>query len=229
MQDSDDISIGIIGLAEWEIPEDQTGRGLTLQTTRGPINTIVHHDPDRPANRGVIWVGGARGGLDGPAGGLYRIVGEELSPGITSLRIDYREPGELIECVMDTLAGVSFLTGTGHSDILLVGHSFGGAVAIKSAPFSDKVKGVIAMSSQTYGATDVSEVSPRPILLIHGEDDIVLSPQCSQTIFDWAEEPKEVIFMPATGHGLRETSEEVTAKVKSWVVNHLYLPDEAPK
>ena len=85
------------------------------------------------------------------------------------------------------------------------------------------------MSSQTYGATDVSEVSPRPILLIHGEDDIVLSPQCSQTIFEWAEEPKEVIFMPATGHGLRETSEEVTAKVKSWVVNHLYLPDETPK
>ncbi|SVC41969.1 uncharacterized protein METZ01_LOCUS294823, partial [marine metagenome] len=30
MQDSDDISIGIIGLAEREIPEDQTGRGLTL-------------------------------------------------------------------------------------------------------------------------------------------------------------------------------------------------------
>ena len=77
--------------------------------------------------------------------------------------------------------------------------------------------------------TKFSEVSPRPILLIHGEDDIVLSPQCSQTIFDWAEEPKEVIFMPATGHGLRESSEEVIEKGRSWVVNHLCLPDEVPE
>ena len=90
-----------------------------------------------------------------------------MAPGITSLRIDYRDAGELTECVMDTLAGVSFLSGTGHTDILLVGHSFGGAVVIKSAPFSEYVKGVIALSSQTFGATEVSDVSPRPLLLIH--------------------------------------------------------------
>jgi hypothetical protein len=80
MQDSDDISIGIIGLAEWEIPEDQTGRGLTLQTTRGPINTIVHHDPDKPANRGVIWVGGARGGFDTDPQPGRRILREHPLP-----------------------------------------------------------------------------------------------------------------------------------------------------
>ncbi|GIS65263.1 MAG: hypothetical protein CM1200mP3_15110 [Chloroflexota bacterium] len=50
---------------------------------------------------------------------------------------------------MDTLAVVSFLAGTGHTDIVLVGHSFGGAVVIKGAPFSENVKGVIALSSQT--------------------------------------------------------------------------------
>ena len=161
--------------------------------------------------------------------GEYKALGKDLAPGITSLRIDYRDPGELTECVMDTLAGVSFLSGTGHTDILLVGHSFGGAVVIKSAPFSEHVKGVIALSSQTFGSTEVSDVSPRPILLIHGEDDIVLSPQCSQTIFDWAEEPKEAIFMPATGHGLRETSEEVTEKVKTWILEHLYLPGDIPQ
>ena len=136
MQDADDISIGIVGLGEWEIPPDQTGRGLILQTTRGPINTIVHRDPEKPAHRGVIWVGGARGGLDGPAGGLYKDLGKDLAPRITSLRIDYRDAGELAECVMDTLAGVSFLSGTGHTDILLVGHSFGGATSIHSA-YSD--------------------------------------------------------------------------------------------
>ena len=75
----------------------------------------------------------------------------------------------------------------------------------------------------------MSDVSPRPLLLINGEDDIVLSPQCSQTIFDWAEEPKEAIFMPGTGHGLRETSNEVTDKVKTWIVEHLYLPGDIPQ
>ena len=229
MQDSDDISIGIVGLGEWEVPSDQIGRGLILQTTRGHIKTIVHHDPKKPAHRGVIWVGGARGGLDGPAKGLYKALGKDLAPGITSLRIDYREAGVLTECVMDTLAGVSFLSGTGHTDIILVGHSFGGAVVIKSAPFSENVKGVIALSSQTFGATEVSDVSPIPLLLIHGEDDVVLSPQCSQTILDWAEEPKEAIFMPATGHGLRETSEEVTTQVKTWILDHLYLPGDMPQ
>ena len=83
MPESDDISIGIVGLGEWEVPSDEVGRGLILQTTRGPINTIVHHDPEKPAHRGVIWVGGARGGLDGPAGGLYKALGKDLAPGIT--------------------------------------------------------------------------------------------------------------------------------------------------
>ena len=102
-------------------------------------------------------------------------------------------------------------------------------MVIKSAPFSENVKGVIALSSQTFGATEVSDVSPRPLLLIHGEDDVVLSSQCSQTILDWAEEPKEAIFMPATGHGLRETSEEVTTRVKTWILDHLYLPGDMPQ
>ena len=41
MEESGDISIGIVGLSEWDIPEGQIGRGLRLQTTRGPIDTIA--------------------------------------------------------------------------------------------------------------------------------------------------------------------------------------------
>ncbi len=72
---------------------------------------------------------------------------------------------------MDALAGVSFLTGTGHSEIALVGHSFGGAVVISAAPFSESVKAVAALSSQTYGAQGAARVSPRPLLLAHGAAD----------------------------------------------------------
>ena len=130
-------------------------------------------------------------------------------------------PNDLIECVMDTLAAVSFLVGTGHQDLILVGHSFGGAVVIKSASFSDQVKSVIALASQTAGATEANLVTPRSLLLIHGDEDIVLSPLCSQTIYDWAEEPKELFLLSGAGHSFRETEQELTEKVEQWIRNVL--------
>ena len=221
-----DRSIGITGLSEWDVGEDQVGRGLLLVTNRGPIQTIIHHDPTSPTHRGIVWVGGARGGFEGPAGSMYKLLGDGLSPGITSIRLDYRQPNVLVECVMDTLAALSFLSGTGHTDVILVGHSFGGAVVIKAAPYSEVVKGVIALSSQTFGAGDVSQVSPSPILLVHGERDTVLSQESSLKIFEWAEEPKELRLIPENGHGLQESAQEIRQLVSEWLVQHLYLPGE---
>ena len=225
-EDTDDISIGITGLSEWDVGEDQVGRGLLLVTNRGPIQTIIHHDPTIPTHRGIVWVGGARGGFEGPAGSMYKLLGDGLSPGITSIRLDYRQPNVLVECVMDTLAALSFLSGTGHTDVILVGHSFGGAVVIKAAPYSEVVKGVIALSRQTFGAGDVSQVSPSPILLVHGERDTVLSQESSLKIFGWAEEPKELRLIPENGHGLQESAQEIRQLVSEWLVQHLYLPGE---
>ena len=225
-EEADDISIGITGLSEWDVGEDQVGRGLLLLTNRGPIRTIIHHDPTSPTHRGIVWVGGARGGFEGPAGSMYKLLGDGLSPGITSIRLDYRQPNVLVECVMDTLAALSFLSGTGHTDVILVGHSFGGAVVIKAAPYSEVVKGVIALSSQTFGAGDVSQVSPSPILLVHGERDTVLSQESSLKIFEWAEEPKELRLIPENGHGLQESAQEIRQLVSEWLVQHLYLPGE---
>ena len=225
-EEADDISIGITGLSEWDVGEDQVGRGLLLVTNRGPIQTIIHHDPTSPTHRGIVWVGGARGGFEGPAGSMYKLLGDGLSPGITSIRLDYRRPNVLVECVMDTLAALSFLSGTGHTDVILVGHSFGGAVVIKAAPYSEVVKGVIALSSQTFGAGDVSQVSPSPILLVHGERDTVLSQESSLKIFEWAEEPKELRLIPENGHGLQESAQEIRQLVSEWLVQHLYLPGE---
>ena len=220
--DEEHMSISIKGLQEWDIEDPtQLGRGLIIKTTRGDLRTIVHHDPNLPTTKAVIWVGGASGGFDGPANGLYKNLGEKLNPHITSLRLDYRIPNDLIECVMDTLAAVSFLVGTGHQDLILVGHSFGGSVVIKSASFSDQVKSVIALASQTAGATEANLVTPRSLLLIHGDEDIVLSPLCSQTIYDWAEEPKELFLLSGAGHSFRETEQELTEKVEQWIRNVL--------
>ena len=220
---SNEFSIRIVGVAPWDAPEGETGRGVLLRTTRGDIRAILHHDPPEgggqagKTSRAIVWVWGARGGFAGPAGGVYRDLAEELKGEITSLRLDYRQPNVLHECVMDALAGVSFLTGTGHSEIALVGHSFGGAVVISAAPFSESVKAVSALSSQTYGAQGAARVSPRPLFLAHGGADSRLPPRCSEQIYEWAREPKELVIYPDAEHGLSECQDELRAALRDWL------------
>lgn len=225
---SQEFSIRIVGVAPLDAPEGETGRGVTLRTTRGDLRAILHHDPPGGeggqagrTSRAVVWVCGARGGFAGPAGGVYRDLSEELKGEITSLRLDYRQANVLHECVMDALAGVSFLTGTGHSEIALVGHSFGGAVVISAAPFSESVKAVAALSSQTYGAQGAARVSPRPLLLAHGGADTRLPPRCSEQIHEWAREPKELIIYPDAEHGLTECKDELRATLRDWLAANL--------
>ena len=154
---------------------------------------------------------------------MYRDLAEELKSDITSVRVDYRLPNNLQECVMDTLVGVSFLTGTGHTEIALVGHSFGGAVVITATPYSEDVKAVAALSSQTFGARGVDRVSPRPLLLAHGASDTRLPPYCSEQIYSWAKRPKELILYPGAEHGLMECGPELRSMLSDWLRCNLAL------
>src|SRR2546421_173138 len=101
---------------------------LTLRTSRGPIPMVLHQAPD--AGRAALCICGAIGGFDGPAA-LYPRLGLEMpSNGISVGRLNYRAPNDFGECVLDTMAGLTFLKGIGHARVALIGHSFGGAVAI---------------------------------------------------------------------------------------------------
>ena len=174
-----------------EFRNDQSGSALILRTNRGSIPVAYHESPQ--PHGAIVWVWGANGGLDGPAEGIYaRLANELTKDGLTSLRVDYRDPRNLMESVMDTLAGVSFLEALGYESIGLVGHSFGGAVVISAAPLNSHVATVVALSSQTYGAQNAGLVSPRPLLLVHGEADHRLPAQCSKNIYSWAKQPKEL-------------------------------------
>ena len=217
-----ELAIQIRSVEQWQPPEGQVGRGMLLRTTRGDIECILHREADTP--KAIVWVWGARGGFDGPADGIYGDLAEELMPGITSLRVNYRHPRVLQESVMDTLAGVSFLVGTGHSEVVLVGHSFGGAVVIAAAPFAEQVNGVVALSSQTAGAANAGDVSPRPLLLVHGTDDTRLPPQCSEMIYEWAKQPKELVMYNGAEHGLRECKEELHDLLVGWIRDKLNGP-----
>ena len=193
---------------------------VAISTSRGDLTGVLHPCEDRPG--AAVFVGGALGGLDGPAGGLYPRLAAALSPpdeanGLSSLRLHYRQPGELQECVLDVLAGVSFLKGIGAREVALVGHSFGAAVVIKAGELSDMVRGVAALSPQLHGTRTVERLAPRSLLLVHGTADSVLDCAASRDIYDRALEPKRLVLYEGAGHALASCAEELFELLRAWL------------
>lgn len=194
---------------------------LILETNVGDI-TARYHEAQR-AGSAVLWVGGAGGGLDGPAGGLYpRLAGQLTGQTIASLRLHYRFPNDLENCVLDTLLGVYYLRhAQGHEQIALVGHSFGGAVVISAGALSEEVVAVAALSSQTYGTRLAGEVSPRSLLLMHGTADEILPDRCSRDIYERAQEPKQIWLYDGCRHGLDECRQQIDNDLLDWLSQQL--------
>jgi alpha-beta hydrolase superfamily lysophospholipase len=190
---------------------------LELQTNAGLIPARFHSAEQ--ATAAVVWVGGAGGGLDGPARGMYpRLAGQLAHHGIASLRLHYRMPNYLEECVMDTMLAVAYLVQARQcSRIALVGHSFGGAVVISAGALSENIAAVVAMSSQTYGTDLAPQVSPHPLLVLHGTADQVLSDRCAHDIYARAREPKKILLYPGCHHGLDECQDQVDKDVVEWL------------
>ena len=180
----------------------------------------------KDAKKAVIYVGGVGGGWDSPARELYSNLSRKLvSNGISSLRVRYRHPADLNECVIDVIAGIKFLEYNKIQSIGLVGHSLGGAVVIKAAAaLSNIVRTVVTLSTQSYGAVEsVSQLGQEgcSILLIHGTDDDVLSPICSSYVYNKASDPKHIILFKGAGHGLGEAAEEIYQTIYQWLLEHL--------
>jgi len=209
----------ILKLELLEIQQEPGVNGVEevrLRTNDGMIPCRYH--TTRHGDAAVLWVFGSRGGLDGPAGGLYGRLSEQLVPSnIASLRLDYRKPGRLIDCVLDVLLGIGFLRKHGHQRVTLVGHSFGGPVVINAGVASPAVVAVAALSTQMMGADDIAELSPRPVLLMHGTSDEVRSEIGSRQLYELAGEPKELVLYPGCGHSLDECRGQIDRDLLEWL------------
>jgi len=219
---SDDLPAGPGGDLELSIqqvaahPEADGNLRVMVATTRGEIRAVLHPCATKPA--AVIYVGGARGGFEGPANDLYGRLADRLRPDCTGLRLHYRLPGEFEECVLDVLAGVSLLRGLGATGgIALVGHSFGGAVVIKAGEIAPEVAGVAALSSQLYGTRTVHQLG-KPLLLVHGMRDAVLDHAASEDIHARALEPKRLVLYAEADHSLSQAAGELEDLLASWLV-----------
>jgi fermentation-respiration switch protein FrsA (DUF1100 family) len=210
---SDELNLSITGVEPGV--EIAGARQLILATTRGRIRLILH--AAEKAQRAAICLGGASGGIDGPAMLYARLGLDARALGLSVMRLGYRIPNDMAECVLDTMAGMSFLKGTGHQRIALVGHSFGGGVAIATATLNPMAAAVVAISSQLDGAQNVAQLAPRPLLLIHGTADTILSHESSRLIFQHAGEPKTLKLFDGADHGLRQVGDEVHDLVRRWI------------
>ncbi|MCA9830805.1 MAG: alpha/beta hydrolase [Dehalococcoidia bacterium] len=212
--DAGDITLRLLQVGAG--PQDETGAmPLLLRTSRGDINAVFH--PVEGGTAALICVSGAMGGVDGPAGALYPALAVGLAPaGVSVLRLDYRQPNVFEECVADVLAGCSFLKGIGASSLALVGHSFGAAVVIKAGELAPIVVAVCSMSPQLHGTRQVENLG-KPLLLIHGAADTVLDHEASEDVYRRAADPKQIVLLADTGHGLMQSRKKIEALLLEWL------------
>lgn len=209
-------SIGIHDVLTGPSYADEPGDSVLLRTDRGDIQALLHPAP--AAQHGVIWVGGARGGFGRPGQGAYARLADVLRRDrIASLRLCYRYPNVLPECALDIMAGVVYLVHGGAQSVVLVGHSFGGAVVITAGALNDHVAGVVALAPQTYGARLAGQLAPRPLLVMHGTADTRLPYTCGVQIYDWAQEPKQLVLYEGAEHRLDECAAELDQLLTQWI------------
>lgn len=194
---------------------------VRIGTSRGRVD--CHYYRAEEADKGVIMVGGIGGDFDTPANDLYPRLCEYLKlVGISSLRVQFRHPTDLVESVIDVLIGLEFSKEENVILFGLIGHSFGGAVVVQAAYNDKSVRTVVTLSTQNYGIGPISSLQEgTSILLIHGKADETLPSSSSVYACNLAHEPKKIKLYEAALHGLTEVSDQVFTEVKDWIINRL--------
>jgi pimeloyl-ACP methyl ester carboxylesterase len=201
------------------VEEVEIGPGLAhleAYTMRGLLTLMWHGARD--ARNVVVTCGGGMGSLLGPAAGLYHWLGEELAPeGTGTIRVGYRKPNDLSRCVHDVAAACDLASRAGARRFVVVGHSFGGAVAVQAGVvLGEHCAGIVGLSTQSAGCELASELGDTPLLLLHGTDDEILPPETSGVVQMLAGHG-EVVLLPGTGHLLTQSKDEVRDRVRTWI------------
>jgi pimeloyl-ACP methyl ester carboxylesterase len=65
-------------------------------------------------------------------------------------------------------------------------------------------------------AEAASRISPTPVLIVHGDQDIYFPPDHGQQLYDAAKEPKELWLLPGFGHAERHTDDALVDRMAAW-------------
>jgi pimeloyl-ACP methyl ester carboxylesterase len=212
-----DVEFYVIGIHEKRIGPDLIR--LTFRTTRGDFDGIARIRPGM--RRGVIMLGSTRGGFSGPCAVFPELANSLFDNGIASLRIDYRLPGDCAQCAIDALLGTQYLDDEGVRDVVLVGWSFGGAVAIAAGSIARSVRAVAAMSPVEVPGCCARYLQSKPVLILHGENDSFFSHDASRRICSNSGQRSRIVLYPGAGHSLSEARSQALETTRRWILDNL--------
>ncbi|MAT05108.1 MAG: hypothetical protein CL424_08705, partial [Acidimicrobiaceae bacterium] len=122
--------------------------GLThteMYTSHGLLTVFRTMPADSAPTAALVACGGAMGGVLGPGHGLYARLAEQWADrGVATYRVGYRIPNDLDRCAHDVACAVEMAVADGAERVVVMGHSFGGAVAVRVAVvMTTEVSGVV--------------------------------------------------------------------------------------
>jgi len=214
-------------MANQDVMITPTLRHAEFFTMRGLL-TLLWHEPEpgtAAAPAAIVACGGAMGGLLGPADGLYHQLGEVwASRGVPVIRVSYRRPNDMDACCIDVAAAVQLaVAGGGAERVVLMGHSFGGAVAVRvGVGLSEMVTGVVTFATQSAGCELAGGLAGKPLLLFHGDRDEILPMQASEVVRAIAG-TGELVVCPNDGHLLAKSGPLMFERLEQWLPEALGL------
>ena len=155
---------------------------------------------------------------------MYLSIAEKLASmnkGIPVMRLDYRHPARNKYCVADVQAAMKYLeNGFALSRFVLVGWSFGGAPVFTLGGRDKRVVGCATVASQTAETDGITNVSPRPVLLMHGTGDRTLRYSCSQRLYNQygASGERELKVFEGDDHALTRNSREAEVRLCDFIM-----------
>ncbi len=214
------------------------------------INAFYRHNP--ASKQAILWLHGNAENIGYGLGQLRTLA----KVGVNILAVDYRgygksegKPNE-VGVYRDADAAYDFLVKERHfrpDDIVIYGHSLGGAVAINLAS-RRPCGGLIVQSSFTNARAMTREIFAlplvghlvksrfdsehkirnvrAPILIVHGTRDDVVPFAMGEKLFEAAPEPKRFYRMEGAGHNdlVEAGGEDFVACLKQFLTD--YVPEQ---
>jgi pimeloyl-ACP methyl ester carboxylesterase len=198
---------------------------VEIYTPHGLLTVFAHTPADgRQIGAAIVACGGAMGGVLGPGHGLFHRLGTEWpGRGVGVYRVGYRVPNDLDRCAHDVACAVEMATQAGARRVVVMGHSFGGAVAIRVAVvMTGEVRGVVTFATQSAGCEVAGALAGRPLLLFHGDRDELLPMQSSEIVRMIAGSG-ELVVLPGDGHLLGRSDDIMLERLDEWLPEVLGL------
>jgi alpha-beta hydrolase superfamily lysophospholipase len=118
----------------------------------------------------------------------------------------------------DVTATADLASRSGGRRFVVIGHSFGGAVAVQAGVvLGEHCAGVVTLATQSAGCEYASELGATPLLLLHGTDDTILPAETSNVVQTLAGHG-DVVLLPGGNHLLTAHADEVRDRVLAFVV-----------